>query len=386
MFRYALIVLAAAIAAGPAHASDIPPLRERPLNLSSHSPEFFRDLLAGRVWVHHRHNTPAAAFFDHDGSYKACWKKSSSSNYSYSHSSMEWKIGSSNSASNLELSWNITTTGPGRNDMIIVYRPATGRFHAEQFSRDKQTWKISRDGWVQDQWPFALLHACPKLVLPTDLAIDEYQDTLDWNDIERNATPIRNHPSSEFGYPGATGLAASKGQPTMRLEQVEQLRQRMHGIIGLHNRGFRLVTVNNPGRREIWMLDPKDDVLDVATVTPVPNRPITVVRWKNFQFERSYRVGYPVAVLPTTRRHPAFQMMIDLAKNGQPVPLADAGNAARDHIFKSDGSVQIAAGTGSWWLSRGQLHVQAAGSTQVYPWRDVVALSGWKEQIPRSAD
>ena len=388
MFRYALIVLAAAIAAGPARSGDIniPPMRDVPPNLSSHSPEFFRDLLGGRVWVNKNSNAVAANYYSKDGAFTACFRHHTRKRFLRMYPLAKWKIGTPAFRSNLEENWLSPQTGPHHYRMVIIYTPDTGRLHAERYFSKTKQWKIVRDGWVQDSWPAALLEACPKLVLPTHLPIDEYQNTIDWHDVKRNASPIRNHPGSQIFYPGATGLAATKGQPTMTPHQLEGLRKRLHGMIGLHAMGMRLVTVNNPGLRELWMIDPEDNVLDFATVTPIPNRPINVVRWKKLQFARSYRLGYPVPVLPTSRRHPAFQMMIDLAESGQPVPLANPGNAARDHVFKSDGSVQTPPGTGSWWLSRGQLHVQAAGSTQVYPWRDVVALSGWKEQIPRSAD
>ena len=98
------------------------------------------------------------------------------------------------------------------------------------------------------------------------------------------------------------------------------------------------------------------------------------------------RTAHPRPRVSRISRHPAFQMMIDLADSGQPVPLPDSGNAARDHDFKSDGSVEPPERTGIWRLSRSALHVQAAGSTRAYPWRDMVAVSGWKEGTGRSGD
>ena len=372
----ALAVLAIVFIPALGTADDIPPLRENPRNLSSHPPEFFRDLLAGRVWVHRQHGLPAAILFAKDGTLKGCWSNRARTRYVRSNSTMKWKIGTPAGASNLDVSW--TKSGTERHyRTVIIYNPVTGAFHGERFFSKTKTWKIGYSGWLQNSWPAALQEACPTLVLPVDLPVDEYQNSTDWAEIVRNASPVKRHPGSAHSYPGATGLAATNSQRTMTPAQVAQLRKRAHGFISHHTAGHTLVAVNNPGAREIWMLDPDNDIVDTASVTSAINDTINIVHWKSFGIRSSHRVGFPVPVLLTSKRHPAFQMMDDLADNNRTVVLPDTGNPPVSCTFSRDAEIHSPSSNGTWFISRGKIHLEISGFARSYPWRKFASVARW---------
>ncbi len=54
-----LILLAIALSSS-ASATNIPNLANDLINLSSHSSEFLKDLLGGRLWIYKRNGAPAA--------------------------------------------------------------------------------------------------------------------------------------------------------------------------------------------------------------------------------------------------------------------------------------------------------------------------------------
>ena len=70
-----------------------------------------------------------------------------------------------------------------------------------------------QSGWLDSGTGYRLrsAHCVPRFPYPRDLPIDQRQNSLDWTDLKRAASPIRDFPGSEYSYIGATGLGASSG-------------------------------------------------------------------------------------------------------------------------------------------------------------------------------
>ncbi|MDE0176125.1 MAG: hypothetical protein OYH76_23530 [Defluviicoccus sp.] len=372
---FATAVLAIALT-GPAleaAAQGARPL-PRPQNLSSHLPEFFRDLLGGRVWVANPRGRPAAAYFGEDGFVKRCYWSNAKKSFVFNRGELRWRIGTPNGRSNLEIGW---VTGEGERfwRVVLIYDRETGRLHGERFNRKKRSWYVSRDGWIQDGWPAAFRNACHDLVLSWDLATVSGQDSLDFEDMRRNASPMVRFPGSEFSFPGATGLGDSKGKPTMTVEQIAEEERRAHGTIRITAQGRRIVGIRPRSGTvwELWELNGDDDVTDIGSIGPVGDGSVVRVRWEKSGLSAHLRVGYPIPALSTGRLHPAFAMMRDLAERGAAVTVDGV-----EYSFASDGRVAGAGGTGEWWLSRGQLHVTVGERTRNWPWRVFARRAGWK--------
>ena len=347
--------------------------RLRPQNLSSHAPEFFRELLSGRVWVFERDGRAAATYFGKDGSVKGCaWPRQMKGYVPY-RSDTRWRIGTPSGRSNLELNWP-GSEGLAWSRRVIVYDRETGRFHSEKFNTRIRAWYVDRDGWIQDGWPGAFRNACNTLTLPWDLATVSEQDSLDLASLEKNAPKVTHLPGSEFSYPGATGVGDSRGKPTMTIEEVVEERRRTHGMIRLRNIGGRSVGVDRPGGiRELWLLDDNDDVVDVATIRPIEDGSYMRIRWEKTGQTATPRVGYPVPAMSTGKLHPAFAMMRDLAEAGRSVAVEGA-----EYVFSPDRKVVRAGEAGEWWLSRGEVHVKFGSEVRKWPWRVFAERTGWQ--------
>ena len=368
-------VVAAFVCVMPAYGQA--PEREtvRPYNLSSHLPEFFRDLLGGRTWVFETRGSPGALFLGRNGTVQAC-RLGGNGKFMGTPPGARWKIGTRNGPSNLELSW-ATPEGIQHFRMVIVYDPKTGRLHGERFSTSERKWHIARDGWVQDGWPAGLVDACPGVTVPWDVKIDERQKGLEWEVVKANAVRVMNHPGSEARFPGATGLGASGGKPTLTLQEVNAARWAGHGFVGIDMSGEKRVSVVWPQYSEVWWLDENDDVVDVGITEIVGDGSVVVVRWEKSGHINTYHLGYPLPLMPTERRHPAFVMMDEVVERGEPVVLDHGDRGEVGVSFRGLGRVQSAAGSGKWWLSRGAVYVEIGGIRDIYPWRGFAASAGW---------
>ena len=384
MLRIVSLILTATLLSSACFASDTPGLPRLPINISSHSANFFESLLAGRVWVFNWHGAPAAIHFTREHQSTGCWTGRSSTSFVRPFRYMDWQIGTPNNRTSLQL----TGHGPGGYNpiyaMVIIYDPRTGRFHAEQYSGNTKKWHINWDGWIQDQWPAVLRRTCSPLSLPPDLPINQYQNSLDWNHLKRASSPIRNHPGSQYSYIGATGLGASSGQATMTPQQVNDYERLMHGVIGIthYDRRFVFVAFPTSSRSQIWLLDDHDDIVEVGTVTPVPGRDINVIRWRGSFPDYSYRVRFPIPVRPTPRRHPAFQMMIELVASKRPVTIEHPGSSTSAFVFRPAGKLHSASGAGAWWISEGEVKLKINDNVAGYPWREFADAAGWKPPHP----
>ena len=378
MLRIVSLILTATVFSSACFANDTPGLPRLSINISSHSANFFESLLGGRVWVFNRHGAPAAIHFTREHQAIGCWKSRSGTSFIRPFRYMDWQIGTPRNRTSLQL----TGHGPGGDNpayaMVIIYNPRTGRLHAEQYSRNTEKWRVGRDGWVQDRWPSVLRRMCPPLSLPPSLPIDRHQDSLDWDHLKRAASPIRHHPGSRYSYIGATGLGASSGQPTMSPGQVENYERLLHGVIGKTHFDRRFVFVKTPGGSQVWLLDDRDEITEVGAVTPVPGRDINVIRWRGSFPDYSYRTRFPIPVRPTPRRHPAFQMMLELVASKRPVTLGHPGFRTIAFVFRPAGKLHSESGTGSWWISDGEIKMRFNDTVARWPWRVFAEMAGWK--------
>lgn len=379
MFRLVSPILVALAMSSAVSATDAPNLPKHLINLSSHSAEFFEDLLTGRVWVHERHGAPAAMYFGPDGEFRNCSLRADKSGYRFSGPGWTWRIGTRDNSTALQVS--IHPSGR-RVGMVIVYTAESGRFHAEQYFGRTRDWRIVHDGWIQDTLPAVIRDNCPNLRTLVDLRVDRSQTQHEWPEFIRAAAPIRNHPGHEYGYIGATGLAASAGLPTLTAEQLPAIGRRLHGVIGITPRGRRLVILQTPHRREIWLVDGHDDLIDVGIVTPVPHRHVNVVRWQGSTPDYSFRTRYPVPIRPTPRRHPAFRMTTDFAASARPVTLDHPAVGAAAFVFASGGKATSGRISGTWWISGGDIKLRVDGKVRAYPWREFARAAGWTPPHP----
>lgn len=373
-------ILATAIAFGyltafcPTTTADSPP---SPYNASSHTAEFFEDLLAGRVFVYQYRGTPAAAYFHTNGHRVRCSFDKTRNRYIRSYPDAEWTVSKTTGQRRLIMTNGLFGSRHKRFSRVAIYTPTTGRFHLERFNKNTALWEFVADGWIQDQWPRILLQHCPELALPYDVPINEHQTSIRFADVKANATPIRNHPGSDITFPGATGVAASNNQPTMTLQEVEAIFQRLDRHIAKRARPGWLTFVPRPEHREIWMLDEHDNVTDVAIMRLIANGTIIHVKWEKSGLSGKLLVGYPLPAIPTDRPHPVFAMMDKLTTSRKPVALPSITTKPDPHVFASAGTVRTPHSTGIWHISRGAVHVDIDGTKRAYPWRDFAERAGW---------
>ena len=352
----------------------------RPYNQSSHPPEFFRDLLAGRVFVYrHRINGyPAAKYFDKNSNVLLCWFSPKQNQYVIPRSPPTWAIGTPTGPSNYELRWTNNAGQPRHRRRVVIYNPDTGQFHFEAYFKKSKRWEITQNGWLQDSWPSALANGCSHLDLPADLTINQRQDSVSFEHMKANATPIRNHPGSDIRFPGATGIGAAGNKPTTTPEQFHALIRAFHGFLLQSNKGRWQLFNMLPDRPEAWLLDSDHDLIDTATVSLTENNTLLTTTWDRLGIKRNLHVGYPIPLLSTGKLHPAFAMMKDLTGSPRPVPLAGEDANPVPHVFRPDGTLTARHSTGSWHISKGAIHVEIAGTSRAFPWREFAKLAAWK--------
>ena len=375
MLRFVSPILIAVALSSTALAADTPRLRNLPLNHPSHSAEFFEDLLTDRLWVYERFGAPAAMYFGPNGAFQNCSLSADRSGYRSSGPQWEWRIGDRHTKSNLLIALYPSSR---KISMVIIYTPDTGRFHAEQYFKYSKSWQIVHDGWIQETLPAVIADRCEELDLPSTFQVEESQTQDRWSEFARPRITVRNHSGSEYAYIGATGLGASRGKPTLTSEQAADVERRMNGVIGLTPRGRRIVGVLTPHRRETWLIDDHDDLIDVGIVNPVRNRDIVVIRWQGGTPDYSLRTRYPIPIRPTPRLHPAFKMMREIATASQTVALDHPSASTGPLLFSDDGKVRSGSLAGVWWISEGDIKIRIAGKTAAYAWRDFAKAAGWK--------
>ena len=371
---FATVCLSTLTALVPLAGADAP---HRPTNLSSHPPDFFRDLLGGRVFVYQHRNEPAAIYHAKDGTVVGCWYHSGRKRFVRAYQNTTWKIGTPRRKSNIEYRWTTPDTEEHHLRRVIIYTPSTGRFHFEAVDGQTRHWKVTRDGWIQEDWPQILVELCPALNLPYSLRINEYQDSASFGNVKANSTPIQDHPGSDIRFPGATGLGASKGQPTMSVKEVETVFQQSHRHLSTSISGHQIVIVSKGDHREVWNLDNSHNVLDVGIMRLASNGTLIKTQWEKSGRKSKFLVGYPLPGIPTNELHPVFAMMDELTSTQKAVPLPSITSRPLDHVFSSDGTVRTQHSAGTWHISHGDVHVAIDGAKNSYPWRDFAQRAGW---------
>ena len=86
-----------------------------------------------------------------------------------------------------------------------------------------------------------------------------------------------------------------------------------------------------------------------------------------------------ISAISTGVLHPAFATIKDIAAAKTPVPVSLDGNQPIPHVFGSDGAVTAKRRTGSWHISRGAIHVDVAGHSRTFPWREFAEIAGWEK-------
>ena len=82
-------------------------------------------------------------------------------------------------------------------------------------------------------------------------------------------------------------------------------------------------------------------------------------------------------IRPTPRRHPAFQMMTEIAASARPVTLHHAAAGTALFVFSGEGDVHSAPLAGTWWISEGDIKIDIRGKVEAYPWRDFAKAADW---------
>ncbi len=350
--------------------------RVRPYNLSSHLPEFFREVLKNRVWVYERNGSPAVMFLAEDGSVEGCWSRSSGLRFVKAHGSMRWRIGTPAGISNFETSW-ATPEGLKYYRMVLIYDGETGGLHGERFSTRDLSWYVSREGWLQEGWPAVFVEKCGEVSGIPEISVNAAQDTLDFEALRRNAKRVVEPPGWTRSFPGATGVGKSGGKPTLTLEEVLAHRAAGHGKVAIGMSGDRWVGVVWENYAELWKVDSEDEIVDMAITRRTPDGSVVLVRWEKSGMINSYHIGYPIPMVVTNRLHSSFEMMNQIGASKKPVTLTGSRGNRREHVFDREGGVRVSGAPGEWFISRGSIVVKTDTGEERYPWRDVAEASGW---------
>lgn len=377
----ALLLAGAVLASCAAHGQSKKLDPKVYVNHTPYSESFFRELMAGRVYIYERNiaqghdawNQVQGSVFGKDGSLHQCFLRSR--NY--------WRAGRYGT---VEDRW-LVEQGKFKLDVgaenavwrYSFYQPQTGGLTLELYSRRSRKWRVSDSGWVQESWPRVLANECPKLRLPAGLKINEKQTSLKFDELRRQDpdAPIRHFPGSHLTAPGRTGLGASGGRPTTTREEVFAFLRAQEGDVVTSPSGAGYVFSLEGGQSEVWRLaddggDTKFGTLrdegDWAFVE-VPGQPAL-----------KYPVGYPVPVLPTGHRHAAWQLTDELIARAELLPLPWMGARYGGHrfLFHDKTLTVVAPGetylTGRWRWTKGQLQVWVDGEEQhagSIAWRDL---------------
>ncbi len=359
------------------------PASAQPVNFSSHSAEFFRELKSGRVLVsnvsRHNYERLRAAYLHPSGEAARCTIYRDDRNdttHPRTGSDLRWRILDMDHAR-----FRLRREGAPPGGIPIFYEPVTGRLRAETHVNGR--WQHLGDGWVQDTWPRVMLDACPNL--PAPLPVNEAQTAHLFAELEAQdpSAPIRDFPGSEFRAPGATGLGASDGRPTIAPEKIAAFLRASHGTVLLNPRGLRRVLVLLDGREELWAVGDDDSVLKVGHLEWSADGAAFGMRWETGESpKRRYPVGYPMPYVPTGERFAAFRLGDWLAEQPR-VTLPYMGREV-GFRFRPDGTLEAGrtdGGTapGTWRWSRGSLEIRIPGVKDVatYEWQALAALVGW---------
>ena len=356
--------------------------QSRPVNFSTHSPEFFEQLLTGRVWISVRPNAEGkeaqrarAQYFHPNGRVYTCYVSGSA----YRPFAGNWRVVESRrgyALLNRYRSHRAPDPAKKKGHQPIFYDPNSGALHTEGFSRSRKSWRVVASGWIQEAWPAALRDACPSLGFPGGVIVNEKQTALSIDEMRAQDpdAPIRNFPGSELRRSGGTGIGAAGGGPTMTVDEVRAFFRGTDGMLFHAPVRIDVALVHRPEGDEFWRIR-KGQVVDIAVLETAPDGRTITAEWEQSGKKYVYHVGYPIPLLPTGRRYAAFRLMDRLAAREEPVTLP-LGNGEAPIRFAANRTAATPTDSGKWWLSRGNLHVDIGGKTAAWPWREVAERAG----------
>ena len=254
-----------------------------PRNISSHSLEFFKSLLTGRVWVAHWpdyqgdeviQNRVQAVYHNPDGTAPSCWYFAED----YRYRTDNWRIAPSRQRGLVNL-WRAGTEPDPRKKRghaPVFYDPTSGRLHSEIWIQRQVLWHRAKVGWVQKSWPRAMKDACPDLKLPADLPINEKQTSRFMQDLRLQDpdAPLRNFPGSDrLRTPGGIGIAQARAMGRLPLPTAElrKLFNDQHGNIFKGTSGRRYVLSFSENHSQLWDIE----LLGASPTSGTLPRPIT---------------------------------------------------------------------------------------------------------------
>lgn len=378
-----------------------------PSNPSSHGPEFFRDLLAGRVWVGAATMGPDAGVvrgvsFGADGGARRCERGGAFAQGSW---------GLARDVRHRALLRGLLETGgrlpEGESAAVpVFYDAVTGRLHAETWVSDAgaEGWLPVAVGHVQESWPGVLAVRCPELAEAGTVAVNERQTEMSYEALaaQDESAPMRAHRGSELRGPGARGrgwmrlesaaMAGAGGfvvgellavhAPSLPAEELKRFLAESDGEVLVHDDGSRHVLVLRDAGDELWRLARDDSLEHVGHLTLSGDE--IVLQYENSNREERWDVDFALPLLPTGERYAAMHFGDWLTSRPEPVVLPFHGIERVGFHFASDGTAAATTVDGGevgaeWQWSRGSLvvRVRGFGRAASYPWERLAAHVGW---------
>lgn len=345
------------------------------MNFSSHGPEFFTDLLSGRVWLFERGGKVGALHFGSGGGAHGCWMNRKTGKYFVTGKDWRWTVGIRVGGTKLELSRRVKGR-EATHGLVPIYDGETGRLHAERFDRSKKKWFVTLDGWVEDRWPVGLKRVCGGLWLPEGL---ETVGDVAWGSAVQRRRAVVRHRGWEDSFPGAVGLGASEGRPTLTLEELTALVGRMHGTVAVDINGEKRVVLVRGLDGELWQLGDGGEIGETAALELVRDGTVIVANWRPSGAVTSWYVGYPFPLRPTGRRYAAFRMMDALAAEKRRVTVRLRDGRDTTVGFLAGGKLLGAGSKGGWRLTHGTVALSVEGEALRFPWKRIAEMTGWHD-------
>ena len=345
---------------------------------SSHNAAFFKRLMFGKVFVFEHPRVPnvtQGVTFSEDGSRLECFarvERRRIAGYSLEGGTLSFETGSTGAAHVIR---HLEKTGRS----LVFYDADTGTLRQEYLASNKdphkREWKVSRTGWVQKSWPRFLADACPTVVRATGLEVNEKQTSGKLDEL-RGQDPtavIRNFPGSQHTGPGRTGLFASGGKPTTTREEIETWMRSQEGNVLLSSLGNGYVFSEGwDEHTQIWKIDYDGDIASFGKITRKTDK--SGQEWSISEIpgigKLYYPIGYPLPLISTGHRYPAWQLTDKLIAGGEPVVLSWMGEryAGYRFLFHDKTLTVIAPSdeyfTGRWRWTKGRLQVTVDGEEQ----------------------
>ncbi len=370
---------------GVAHAAP-------PLTMSSHGPEFFSQLLPGRVWVFHspvwkligKKGVASALYHAPDGELlrcspvggKATWNLIPGgglfSQYNYQPTRIK--------PDPKRVGWHFA----------IIYNGETGRLHTESLNESGSKFVFFMDGWIQDTWPAVMKNTCPDVDVPVPINPKQTATAIAELREQDPHAAIRKFPGYEDTVLGATGLAVSGGKPTLTKKELFDFLAGQNGMILRSGRWHRYVLVLHEKKDQLWKLKGRtDEIEDIVYLTPSKDGNRIRIRFQKSNKKFTYHVGYPFWFKATGERYAAMKLMDWLIAQGDYVELPFMDREAVSFRFLEDGVLQAAAAGGGhiggvWRWSRGRLVLSLEGVKKAagFEWPKLARHVGWPDAPP----